>query len=698
MRILYLMLVISLSLFTTISFSQDQTYVLLGEQGQAKIRVLTNETLCPRLTWAGQPHYMVERSGPEQKFSGRVCELSWPSGVSEVFLGGQKLPAPESFVQKIVVVGDTGCRQKGSFAQQDCKLDWKWPQVAQAAALEKPDLVIHVGDYLYRESPCTGQNCQQSTYGDQQETWMEDFFNPAQPLLQQAPWVFVRGNHESCGRAGIGWFRYLESHQPNEQPHCQKDMAPQSDMMPPYRVPLSHQEQLLVMDTAEASNRNLAAQQDLIQAYSERFKQVQSMILPQSENWLVLHHPPLGYGYRPVLGYLEANSTLIHALEPLQFPGLFPPYIGLTIAGHVHAFELNRFAGQVPVGFVAGFGGTKLEPPFPSEGIGQTQPIEKVDLLQTETDTQFGYGVIEWQGRHWRLMEKTATGKIVRQCVLQTLNAPYGYDCQRLEDIPKDLGLSDYIILGEVHDNAKAHALRLSWLQNLAKNKKIALAFEQFDSEYNELLQKAQQEQDTPQEIEAKAHFDAKGWNWSFYEPLVQLAIQNRWPMGAANLSRSQMGAIMMGSEPSPATPQHWSQQQQEQERQEVKVGHCGLLPEDQLDRFVSAQQARDRRMAAMMVTLHQKTGLPVVLIAGNGHARKDLAVPVWLAQLDPKSTISSVAVLERHSQDSDPRANFDEVYWVDEEERPDPCVLLKKRFQRHGLGGAMSPQRVPLK
>lgn len=697
MRILFQTLLISLLIPATTSFAQDQAYVLLGEQGQAKIRVLTNEVLCPRLTWAGQLHTMLVRSGPEQKFAGKVCELSWPDGVSDVFLNGQKLPAPSAVVQKIVVVGDTGCRQKGSF-QQDCKLDWKWPQVAQAAAQEKPDLVIHVGDYLYRESPCQGRNCQQSSYGDQQETWREDFFNPAQPLLQQAPWVFVRGNHESCERAGTGWFRYLEPHRPDEQPNCQNHISPEKDMMPPYRVPLSHREQLLVMDTAEASNRDLTARQDLIGAYTQQFKQVQSMVLPQLDNWLVMHHPPLGYGYRPVLGYLEANSTLISALKPLEFPGLFPPHIGLTMAGHVHAFELNRFAGQVPVELVAGFGGTKLEPPFPGAGIGQTQPIEKVDLLQTETDTQFGYVVIEWQGRHWNLQEKTITGKTVRQCILQTLHAPYGYTCQGSMDSPRDLMHGDYILLGEVHDNPKAHALRLSWLQNLAKQKKIALAFEQFDSEYNGLLEKAQQDQDSPSEIEAVAHFDAKGWNWSFYQPLVQLALQNQWPMGAANLSRLQMRAIMMGTQSPPAAPEHWSLQQQERERQEVRVGHCNLLPEDQLNRFVSAQQARDRHMAEVMVSLHKKTGLPVVLIAGNGHVRKDLAVPVWLSQLDPKSTVSSVAILERHSQDSDPREYFDEVYWVDEQDRPDPCELLKNRFQKHALGGAMLPQKVPPK
>ena len=57
--------------------------------------------------------------------------------------------------QRIVVLGDTGCRLKGA-ALQACNdpAQWPFPQLAAAAASLKPDLVIHVGDYLYRESAC----------------------------------------------------------------------------------------------------------------------------------------------------------------------------------------------------------------------------------------------------------------------------------------------------------------------------------------------------------------------------------------------------------------------------------------------------------------------------------------------------------------------------------------------------------------
>ena len=132
-------------------------------------------------------------------------------------------------MKSIAAFGDTGCRLKsaktaakegdtddadarGKF--QDCNNPTLWPfaQVAQSVADAKPDLVIHVGDYLYRESACpTGDaGCARSPYGDDWPTWKADFFAPAAPALRAAPWIVVRGNHEICRRAGPGYFRLLD--------------------------------------------------------------------------------------------------------------------------------------------------------------------------------------------------------------------------------------------------------------------------------------------------------------------------------------------------------------------------------------------------------------------------------------------------------------------------------------------------------
>ena len=42
------------------------------------------------------------------------------------------------------------------------------------------------------------------------DAWDADFFQPARSLLAAAPWIVVRGNHESCNRAGQGWWRFLD--------------------------------------------------------------------------------------------------------------------------------------------------------------------------------------------------------------------------------------------------------------------------------------------------------------------------------------------------------------------------------------------------------------------------------------------------------------------------------------------------------
>jgi hypothetical protein len=75
-----------------------------------------------------------------------------------------------------------------------------------------PDLVIHVGDYHYREDPCPLGNagCAGSPWGYGWDVWDADFFTPGAPLLAAAPWIVIRGNHEACGRAGQGWYRFLD--------------------------------------------------------------------------------------------------------------------------------------------------------------------------------------------------------------------------------------------------------------------------------------------------------------------------------------------------------------------------------------------------------------------------------------------------------------------------------------------------------
>lgn len=278
---------------------------------------------------------------------------------------------------------------------------------------------------------------------------------------------------------------------------------------------------------------------------------------------------------------------------------------------------------------------------------------------------------------------------VVLPCALRA--APSTNNGSSLDTIPVAWLEADFLLLGEVHDNSAGHALRLHWLQQLVQQRKVALVFEQFDLESQSALDQAVQQWQSSgaaaddaasKAIAEAAHFNFKGWKWPLYAPVVTLALGHGLPLGAANLSRAQMAALMSGSGPVPPEPDHWGEQQRLNLLQEVREGHCNLVPEAQLPLMAAAQRARDDGMARAMIAMHQRTGLPVVLLAGNGHLRRDLAVPIWLRQRAPQARVVSVAILERDTPQSfDPGVVYDAVAWVPAEARPDPCEALRKRL-----------------
>ncbi len=191
--------------------ADDARWLQLGPNGALEARVATAGAQCPEIVLDGHANRMGVRAPATPEFP-LVCSASLPAQVRRVSIAGADLVLPIADPQRILVLGDTGCRIKGS-AVQSCNDPKQWPfaRLAASAAKLKPDLVIHVGDYLYRENACPADNagCQGTPFGDNWPTWAADFFAPATPLLAAAPWVFVRGNHEDCQRAGPGWTRLL---------------------------------------------------------------------------------------------------------------------------------------------------------------------------------------------------------------------------------------------------------------------------------------------------------------------------------------------------------------------------------------------------------------------------------------------------------------------------------------------------------
>ncbi len=200
------------------SAGEGAAYVVLGAGGTPQARLVVAADACPSITIDGRARPMHVRaraatlplrptaSTPETSkpsvFPLLTCEAAVPRGARRAAVQGRPLPLPPRRIDRIVVIGDTGCRIKASDAAfQACNDPARYPfaAVAARAAAWKPDLVLHVGDYLYRENPCPADQpgCAGSPWGYGWDAWRADFFAPAAPLLAAAPWVVVRGNHAS---------------------------------------------------------------------------------------------------------------------------------------------------------------------------------------------------------------------------------------------------------------------------------------------------------------------------------------------------------------------------------------------------------------------------------------------------------------------------------------------------------------------
>ncbi|MDE1981848.1 MAG: metallophosphoesterase [Betaproteobacteria bacterium] len=409
-------------------------YVVLGPEGQAIVRVLDgSDHACPDLDVDGRSVPMRVRAEPQTEglrqqaaFPVLACELVLPEHAHHVLFEGRELPLPVATVQRIVVLGDSGCRMKWPVSFQDCNDPARWPlaRIARSAAAEHPDLVIHVGDYNYRESRCLTGGCSGSPHGYGWDTWWVDFFDPAKTLLEAAPWVMIRGNHESCARAGQGWFRFLDARGYDATRACRGGPPYAEDFTEPFAVPLGKQRQLIVFDSAGASDHNR------LETYAIRWAQAAELAARQPYNWLVLHHPVLGYGYRPLSGYFTDGGAAGAALEGSRFPDLTPSNIQLVLQGHIHTFEINQFQGNLPLSLLAGIGGSALEDSFP-DGLPQSIGIiPGARLIQSRSSQQFGYVLLERREQDWVLYEKDPEGGVRRQCTLTLVQPPYALNCE----------------------------------------------------------------------------------------------------------------------------------------------------------------------------------------------------------------------------------------------------------------------------
>ena len=356
---------------------------------------------CPKVVGDGTALTSNNRGKPDGDYPVQVCVAHAVASTREIRVDGLPVPTLRTRIQQIVVIGDTGCRLKGNFTQ-DCNDPVKWPfaVVARLAAARHPDLVIHVGDYHYRETPCPGgqPGCSGSPYGDNWPVWQKDFFDPAAPLLAAAPWVLVRGNHELCSRGGHGWFRLLDPHP--EVDKCAETSAP-------YALHIGSLD-LLLFDGANADDPT--ADPAKVVFYRE---QLQTLLTnAPSHSWLLTHRPIWALAQ---YAQVKPGETL-NATEQAAIRGLVPSGLDMVLSGHVHDFTSYDFGPSRPAQLVVGEGGDAND--AISQRVGPGIDIDGVKLRRAFATPEYGYVVLHRVSQGWTATVYGLTDDVLARCRL----------------------------------------------------------------------------------------------------------------------------------------------------------------------------------------------------------------------------------------------------------------------------------------
>ena len=248
------------------------------------------------------------------------------------------------------------------------------------------------------------------------------------------------------------------------------------------------------------------------------------------------------------------------------------------------------------------------------------------------------------------------------------------------------------VLLGEVHDNQIQHAMRAAVFKALLETGlRPALLMEQFDREDQPKIDRVianAASAGLPATIAATqiiaAVADAKGvsgsWSWPFYRPFLILALDYKLPIIAANVSRADTRLIYSQGLGANGFNEQVPEDIQGMQTRAIHESHCGMINMEQAGKMAASQVARDQWMA-QQIDLHSRQG--VVLLAGNGHVRKDIGVPRWLSEPSRQQT-QAIGYLERDTaptaaESKTDSAQFDVVRYTATQQREDPCAKFRK-------------------
>lgn len=259
---------------------------------------------------------------------------------------------------------------------------------------------------------------------------------------------------------------------------------------------------------------------------------------------------------------------------------------------------------------------------------------------------------------------------------------------------------TDFILLGEKHDNPDHHALQAWTITALAHSgRRSAIALEMIGSDQAPALARylAAPDADAVGLGEAVG-WRARGWpDWEIYAPIARAALQANLPIVAADIAskiQRQVSRNGIASLPPELRTRldldvGFDAAQAASLATELRASHCGHVSEEKLPNMMDVQRMRDAHMAHALVAA---AALPrvdgAILIAGIGHVRRDRGIPWQLERMAPGRTVAVVAFIEvdrsrPNVDDYDVVGRFDYVWFTPRLDDEDPCIRFFERLRR---------------
>jgi uncharacterized iron-regulated protein len=248
------------------------------------------------------------------------------------------------------------------------------------------------------------------------------------------------------------------------------------------------------------------------------------------------------------------------------------------------------------------------------------------------------------------------------------------------------IAASDIALLGERHDNVRHHERRGELLQALKRRiGQTTVVIEHLDRErgfdFNAVCISSEH---GLERVLTSIGFDAKGWRWPLHRPMFSALAATGANVLGGNIPRAAARQIATDGEaalPASTAAQLAAAPLLDNARQRLDAdlvrGHCGTLDSIRLPGLRLAQRARDAAMADTLLAA-ATPGKPVILLAGNGHVRRDYGVPTLLGN-GPR--IVSVGFVEDAAELEAARHDglYDYLWLTDPAVRSDPCAELRK-------------------